>query len=582
MPTATPTPGRVVPTPLPTPIIVPERDGCAHAPANSGNGLWAFEATFNGDPSAPSQTLLPCNFDFAATHRTHPGEVFAPLKTFPADHGPDCGGPNPLHNPLAQHQVSTSHFSGSRQPDPSFYICKNHMMSSVGHVSAYSITSFWPKQEFDFADGGILEFDVNINDSHPRTWFEVLIAPRDELKINSARSFLPIEETYPAERIVFIFQDSKRTVQVGRGALDPDGVMLDASEDYGWAQSHPGDIANVDRRIRRKMRVMMSGDQLIWSIETANGSFDSYRVDVPGGLPFTRGLVIFKTHSYTPEKEGNFNAYTFHWDNIRFSGPEVGQYNVYEASKPVSLETNGNRPIGDRQTVSIELPESPVNLGQGPVLFGQVHSAMRGQVLLSINGQPPAALHPYSYSESDCATEDWHSFRLPLDPSLLRNGDNTFTWIVGPRPGCAGSDWPWDGFSVKGLEIQFARAAGSAPPPLDSAARHALFGRVYVDTNGSASLDESEQGLSGLLVRLFSARDEQTPLMQATTDEQGQYRFENLPSGPYTVKFVVPPLLSPVQLNTVAVQVGAQDVQVPDFGFISLEQQALLPLVCAP
>ena len=190
-PTLTPTPGRVVPTPLPTPIILPGRDGCAHAPTNSGDGLWAFEATFNGDPSAPSQTLLPCNFDFAATHRTHPGEVFAPLKTFPADHGPDCAGPNPLHNPLAQHQVSTSHFSGSRQPDPSFYICKNHMMSSVGHVSGYSITSFWPKQEFDFSDGGILEFDVNINGSHPRTWFEVLIAPRDELKINSARSFLP-------------------------------------------------------------------------------------------------------------------------------------------------------------------------------------------------------------------------------------------------------------------------------------------------------------------------------------------------------------------------------------------------------
>ena len=381
---------------------------------------------------------------------------------------------------------------------------------------------------------------------------------------------------------MLVFQDSKRTIQVGRGALDPDGVLLDASEDYGWEQNHPGDIANVDRRVRRKMRVVMDDGRLIWSIETANGSFDSYQVDVPGGLPFTRGLVIFKTHAYTPEKEGNFDAYTFHWDNIRFSGPEVGRYEVYEASKPVSLETNGNRPIGDRQTIAIELPESPVNLGHGPMLFGQIHSALRGQVMLSINGRTPIAVHPYSYSENDCTTEDWHSFRLPLDASLLRSGDNTFTWIVGPRPACAGSDWPWDGFSVKGLEIQFAQAASSAPPPSDHATRHAIFGRVYADANRSASLEEGEQRLPGMLVQLFSARDEQTPVAQATTDEQGQYRFENLAPGPYTVKFVVPPLLSPLQLNSVAVQVGSRDVQAPDFGLTPLEQQALLPLICGP
>jgi hypothetical protein len=67
-------------------------------------------------------------------------------------------------------------------PMKAFFICKDHMMSSMGDVEGYSVTAFWPRQEFDFSYGGVLEFDVNINDNHPRSWFEVMIVPRAELK----------------------------------------------------------------------------------------------------------------------------------------------------------------------------------------------------------------------------------------------------------------------------------------------------------------------------------------------------------------------------------------------------------------
>ena len=33
-------------------------------------------------------------------------------------------------------------------------------------------------------------------------------------------------------------------------------------------------------------------------------------------------------------------------------------------------------------------------------------------------------------------------------------GDNTLRWTIGPRPACAAGQWWWDGFSVKGVEIQ--------------------------------------------------------------------------------------------------------------------------------
>jgi hypothetical protein len=37
---------------------------------------WAFEETFDMDPSAPSQSLLPDNFDYVVTHPTPPAAQF--------------------------------------------------------------------------------------------------------------------------------------------------------------------------------------------------------------------------------------------------------------------------------------------------------------------------------------------------------------------------------------------------------------------------------------------------------------------------------------------------------------------------
>jgi len=311
---------------------------------------WAIEETFDGDPTAPSQALLPKSFDYVVTHRTHPAEHFTKVfDTYLADHADNCAGPNPSVSPLPQHQVRTSHLSNGGSPDKSFYICKNHMMSSMGSVEGYSVTSFWPRQEFDFSEGGVLEFDININGDHPRSWWEVMITPRSELKVGAAMDWLPIDETYPKDRIVLRFHDtSARFVQVGAGAISPNGVIVDTGDWRGWKDEFPDDPANNDRRIRRTMRVQFETNRITWSIEKEDGSFDDFVVDVPSGLPFTRGLVLFKTHAYTPEKDGNYNVYTFHWDNLRFTGPVVGRYEAFEAedsyiSRTMAIAKSGSR-----------------------------------------------------------------------------------------------------------------------------------------------------------------------------------------------------------------------------------------------
>lgn len=418
---------------------------------------WAFEETFDGDPSSPSQDLLPSDFDYVVTHRTHAKEHFSrEFPTYPADHAEDCTGPNPEISPLPHHQVSTSQDSNGENPDDSFFICKNHMMSSMGEVGPYSVSAFWPRQEFNFSDGGTLEFDVNINRGHnTRSWWEVMIVPRDQLKVSAGPVDSAIDETYPNDRIVLAFDRLVRTIKVGTEELAPEGWQVNERQfgrwDWAyWYDLHPGDPAVDDRRIRRTMQIRLESDTIIWGIETEDGSFDEFTVEVPGGLPIDQGLVVFKTHAYTPHKDNNFDTYTFHWDNIRFDGPVVGQYDAHYADDVVYLQRNGHRPVGDSQIVTVDVPE----VAENPVLFGQLHQPSRGQVLLSINGGPNIEVSPYEYDRDDCVSRDWKSFRLELQPEWLQPGPNTLEWTVGPRPDCDFPPYTWDGFSVKALQIQ--------------------------------------------------------------------------------------------------------------------------------
>ena len=439
------------PEPEPAPVPVP-------TPVPGPTGEWAFEETFDGDPAAPSQELLPDNFDYAVTHRSHPGDHFDGYPPFLADHASDCAGPNPDVSPLPQHEVVARQDSNGASPDESFFICKNHMMSSMGQAGPYSVSAFWPKQEFNFADGGVLEFEVNINDAHgTRSWWEVMIVPRDQLKVAAGPIDSPISETYPHDRIVLDFRRNVRTIKVGTEALAPEGWLANETQwgrwDFAWWRDlYLEDPALDDRRERRTMRVKIEGDRIVWGIETEDGSFDEWDVEVPGGMPFDEGLVLFKTHAYNPVKDGNTDTYTFHWDNIRFDGPVVGAYNTYEADDVVYLQRNGDRQVGESETVTITLDE----LGEDPVLFGQIHQPKRGSVLLSVNGGDPVEVHPYEYERDDCASDHWTSFRLPLDPGQLQPGENAFTWTIGPKPACATGVIDWVGYSVKFLQVQMS------------------------------------------------------------------------------------------------------------------------------
>jgi hypothetical protein len=227
---------------------------------------------------------------------------------------------------------------------------------------------------------------------------------------------LPIDENYPKDRIVFKFDDQiKRYIQVGTGAIDPAGITAETADLQSWSTTYPMIRPTMTAAFAAPCAFLSRGIKSPGPSKEPTAALIIWLCPCPMDYPSPEAWSSFKTHAYTPEKEGNYSTYTFHWDNIRFSGPVVGRYEAFDASDVVYLQANGDRAIGESQTVTIDLP----HIGAEPVLFGQVHSPKQGQVLLSINGGPQIVVNPYDYNPGTCSSTGWKSFQLPLDEGVV-------------------------------------------------------------------------------------------------------------------------------------------------------------------
>lgn len=414
---------------------------------------WGLRLTFDGTPDSPSQSLLPNKVcDYVVTHRVHPMETFTQeYSEYPGDHDTECRGPDPAIIPLPQHAIQTSQLGTGSKPDPAFYVCNNHMMTAMGDVSPYSIASFYPKREWVFANGGEIRFHVSNNSKRRRQWYEIVVTPRNLTRVGAAPDWAPIDETYPKKHIAVRFLHGNREMEVSTGASDTIVSTSDPDQGrYQWQATYPDDPSLSDRRVLLQHRLKISKNlkTVSWSVLTYRGEWDSLVLQLPEPISFTQGIVQIKTHSYTPTKDGNVNDYTDHWDNIMFSGRMVGAYVNYETKNTVYLQANGDRTVGESQSVVIRVRQ----VGRNPVLFGQLHQPVAGEVLLSVNGGKSFEVHPDEYTDK-CASYGWMTFRVYLNRNALKKGKNKFKWVIGKRR-CPETS-AWIGFSVKSLEIQF-------------------------------------------------------------------------------------------------------------------------------
>jgi len=120
---------------------------------------------------------------------------------------------------------------------------------------------------------------------------------------------------------------------------------------------------------------------------------------------------------------------------------------------------------------------------------------------------------------------------VEAQPAEYLDGRDSIGTVDGQRRGQPGGNDRLTDIELKqgesGVEYNFGELLPAA-----------LFGRVHVDIDGDCILDEDEQTLAGVTIRLLDATGNE--VARTTTDARGEYSFENLRPGRYQVVEVQP------------------------------------------
>ena len=221
------------------------------------------------------------------------------------DHDLDCNGPD------------TTRTVRRDRPDESFWLCKNHLMISMGHASSYDVVWFSPDQTF--TDQTEVAWDVNSTYLGTRTWWEVSLVPVDWRSGLSTCPYCSGASWLPATGLPAYPSNS---VTVGSGPFGQDKPKLSVktggqsyvTRELTW-QGVCGQFALdpegcASKPIRRP-----------WSIvDNENGTltvdFDGRRWTQPGSFPSGEWRAVFSGKWYTPLKDGPIAGTTWHFDNV--------------------------------------------------------------------------------------------------------------------------------------------------------------------------------------------------------------------------------------------------------------------------
>jgi hypothetical protein len=249
-----------------------------------------FVETFTGNTGLD-------RFDFGVYHRD---EFLMATTSWQGDHDLACGDPTATSRTIR------------RNTNEWIYVCRDHVMTSIGDTSGYSTAWFAPKQSFSGATQ--VWWDVNVTDLGARQWWEVMLVPTSfsagvaQCPQCAVEDFLSPDPSglprYPNGSVVVGNGPFGRDVNVATNGVKRNVAQYQSvcSFDAAGCQS---------KAIRRTFSIT---DNRNGTITVNYGGLRTFTV--PGSFPAGGFKVILKDHSYTPNKDGRPAGYTWHWDNI--------------------------------------------------------------------------------------------------------------------------------------------------------------------------------------------------------------------------------------------------------------------------
>lgn len=109
-----------------------------------------------------------------------------------------------------------------------------------------------------------------------------------------------------------------------------------------------------------------------------------------------------------------------------------------------------------------------------------------------------------------------------------------------------------------------------------------ITGQVFIDENGNGTYDPGEAALANIIAILIdTSTPDQTTTITAVTNDEGIYRFVNVPPADYIISFALPPGYAPVSAAEISMQTQGANVDAPAFGVAeqALDDSIFLPLI---
>ncbi len=278
-----------------------------------------FIETFSGAPPSPTRWSSP-NWDVVVHDRTD-----GATNMMHADHDETCAAP-PTKHAIASHADAV-------------FQCRDHIMTAINSSDpGYAVAYLTPAAVVDWTAGvATIEFDVSTGRSTKRDWIDLWLTPLEFNMVLPSDAGTPDLTGAPRKALHFkLINNFAWSIR-----SQPDDKKLSVSD---WR--------NVPVPYSHKQRdrfTISIGSQTIsmhyFNIETRQ-RFLIERVALPQGLGFSRAVVQFGHHSYTPSKDcdfmtiGSCGPNTWHWGNVKIT--------------PASLLTFTKiEPPGNEQTFSV-------------------------------------------------------------------------------------------------------------------------------------------------------------------------------------------------------------------------------------
>ena len=299
----------------------------AGAPATASTAVadqpGAFAFQWTGDPADP-QPWTPDNWDLIVHARDQ--RTWEQLDPVPAQHGADCSPPP------ATHTVTSF-------PDAVF-ICRNHMMTGF-LPGGYGEIEFVPDHLADWSDGTtVISWHQSTFRTSARDWTDILVTPFDENLVLPDNTDVDLSGR-PRDALSIEMSESLPTTFSGTLMNDfrPMGITT--------RDTPMETVLSPSANTRTHFQLEISSTHVRFGIpETGTWWVDR---EVPT-LKFTRGIVQFGHHSYTPGKECSptpgvlsCTGDTWHWSDVAISRATPFTMLRSTASQPgqhVSRETS--------------------------------------------------------------------------------------------------------------------------------------------------------------------------------------------------------------------------------------------------